>query len=134
MPMKKVLIIALLSLSASAMAQSITDFSVCFMDKFPKLPPLHVEIPLYLSSLHQKNQIMMLSSDSTTKAGIPQSMMIHSVMKSSDPHFNIKAKRNDNMHLGDPLIGVRDLIYRKRMEKQGRQVQPRFTSSGHVIR
>ena len=50
--MKNIIIIVLLCLSASAMAQSVSGISENYNVCFPKLPPLIVENRITLTSLH----------------------------------------------------------------------------------
>ena len=134
MPMKKNLIVVLLCLSVSAMAQTVSGITESYMVKFPKLPPLIVDNRIILTSLHHSWLLIQPDSSKGSQIDMPQSIMVHSVVNSNNPNFRIKATINTDNHFIDPLIGVRDIIYRKRMENKGRPVQPRITRSGRIIK
>ena len=134
MQMKNIIIIVLLCLSASAMAQSVSGISENYNVCFPKLPPLIVENRITLTSLHNSWLLIQPDSNNVNENHIPQSVMVHSAANSNMPNFQIKATVDTKKHFGDPLIGIRDQIYRKRMEKQDRPVQPRMTRSGRIIK
>ena len=133
-PMKNFLIIAIFSLSTSVMAQTIYDASGKYTDHFPQLPPLCVDTRISLSSLHQGSQVKLPESHKAASNETPQSIMLHSSKAASMPQFKIKATIYNDKKTGEALKELRDVIYRKRMEKQGRPVQPRVAPNGRIVR
>ena len=94
--------VALLCITATAMAQTPSDVSWRYADRFPKLPPLRTQ------------------KQDTVKI---ESVMFRHQEHNSTTQYHYKS-RPDYSKMVDNLGGVRDHIVRKRRWDEGRPLQP----------
>ena len=116
--------VALLCLTATAMAQTPSDVSWRYSDRFPKLPPLRVEFDDALFAHSQPNWLQMPLGSIQKKDTVRiQSIMFRHQEHHSTTQFHFKS-RPDYSKMVDNLGGLRDYIVRKRRWDEGRPLQP----------
>lgn len=124
--MKRILMVvaAFVCITITAMAQTDPVAELKYSDRFPKLPPLNVDLMSFLAAqFHPSLQMVLFVGKQHETADNPQSLMLRHQGPSSPSHFVFKASRFYGQN-GDPLKDLRDRIVRKRMEKQGRPLPP----------
>ena len=116
--------VALLCLTATAVAQTPSNISWRFADRFPQLPPLRVELEDALFA-HSRPNGLQMPLESTQKK---DTVKIESVMfrhqehnSTTQYHYN---SRPDYSKMVDNLGGIRDYVVRKRRWDEGRPLQP----------
>ena len=125
--MKRMMIMAALivGMTATAMAQNIPMTGQRYADRFPKLPPLKVELNTAVFSFSQSGlQQTVLAGFQHKEADSPHSIMIHDQERKEMPHFSVKRAVRQPKEGGDPLKSWRDDIVRERREKEGRPLPP----------
>ena len=124
--MKKILMVAVsfICITITAMAQPDPVVALKYSDRFPKLPPLDVDLMSVLAAqFHTSLQQMSVAGNQHEATDVSRSLMLRHLGSSSQSHFVYKASHFYGQN-GDPLKGVRDRIVRRRMEKQGRPLPP----------
>ena len=124
--MKRILMVAVafICITITAMAQTDPVAALKHSDRFPKLPPLNVDLMSVLAAqFHTSLQQTSVAGNQHEATDVSQSLMLRHQGQSSQSHFVFKASRFYEQN-GDALKGVRDAIVRKRMEKQGRPLPP----------
>ena len=116
--------VVLLCLTASAVAQTPSDVSWRYSDRFPKLPPLRVEFDYSLFVHSQPNWLQMPLAIIQKKDSVKnQSIMFRHQELNSTMQFHYKS-RPDYSKKVDNMGGIRDYIVRKRRWDEGRPLQP----------
>ena len=116
--------VALLCLMAMAVAQTPSDVSWRYSDRFPKLPPLRVELDDALFAHSQPNWLQMPLESIQEKDTVKiQSIMFSHQEYYSTMQYHYKS-RPDYSKMVDNLGGIRDYIVRKRRWDEGRPLQP----------
>lgn len=116
-------LVALICLTATAMAQTNEASTWSYVERFPKLPPLTVDFDIALFAHPRPNLLLMpLGSVQNKETMTPQSIMYRHVENQTMPHFHFKS--GPNIQTGDGLKGVRDRIVRERRRKEGHPLQP----------
>ena len=116
--------VALLCITATAVAQTPSDVSWRYADRFPKLPPLRVDFDYALFTHSQPNWLQMpLGSTQKQDTVKIESVMFRHQEHNSTTQYHYQS-RPDYSKMVDNLGGVRDHIVRKRRWDEGRPLQP----------
>ena len=116
--------VALLCITATAVAQTPSDVSWRYADRFPKLPPLRADFDYALFTHSQPNWLQMpLGSTQKQDTVKIESVMFRHQEHNSTTQYHYKS-RPDYSKMVDNLGGVRDHIVRKRRWDEGRPLQP----------
>ena len=116
------ILIALICMTTTSMAQTIPAISSSCSDRFPKLPSLKADFCIALAT-HNQPDLLKKTVDATDKDDVATtSIMFLHKNKDITSHFQYKSKRF--MPAGDPLIGLRDQIVRKRRFNEGHPLPP----------
>ena len=124
--MKKILmtLAAVLCITVTTMAQTNPATSWRYADKFTKLPPLRVEFDPVLLTHSQPTLLLASSASEQHKDSInEQSIMFRHMGKKATSHFQLNS-RPRLLTTGDPMIGIRDHIVRKRRINEGQPLPP----------
>ena len=124
--MKRILMVAaaFVCITITAMAQTDPVVALKYSDRFPKLPPLNVDLMSVLAAqFHTSLEQKSVTGNQHEATDVSQSLMLRHQGQSSQSHFVFKASRFYGQN-GDPLKDLRDRIVRKRMERQGRPLPP----------
>lgn len=117
-------LVALICLTTTAMAQIDPALTRKYSGRFPKLPPLKCDLDVS-SFTHSLSNVLTMSLGSVQNADteVSQSIMFRRKENVTMPHFHIKAGI-DVMRTGDAWKGVRDQIVRDRRKDEGRPLPP----------
>lgn len=116
--------VALLCITAIAVAQTPSAISWRYSDRFTKLQPLKVEFDPILLTHSQPNWLQMPLGSTQKKDTVKiQSIMFRHQEHNSTMQYHYKS-RPDYSKMVDPLIGIRDRIVRKRRFNEGHPLPP----------
>lgn len=116
--------VALLCIAATAMAQTPSDVSWRYADRFPKLPPLRADFDYALFTHSQPNWLQMpLGSTQKQDTVKIESVMFRHQEHNSTTQYHYKA-RPDYTKTVNLLGDIRDRVVRKRRWDEGRPLQP----------
>ena len=116
--------VALLCITATAMAQMPSDVSWRYAGRFPKLPPLRVDFDGALFAHSQPNWLQMpLGSTQKQDTVKIESVMFRHQERNSTTQYHYKA-RPDYTKTVNLLGDIRDRVVRKRRWDEGRPLQP----------
>ena len=116
--------VALLCITATAVAQTPSDVSWRYADRFPKLPPLRVDFDYALFAHSQPNWLQMPLGSTQKKDTVKiQSVMFRHQEHNSTTQYHYNS-RPDYSKMVDNLGGIRDYVVRKRRWDEGRPLQP----------
>ena len=121
--MKKYLItaVSLLCLLTTASAQTDSVYVGRYVNLFPKLPPLTVDMGYHAFLYHLDPSL--LSADTPIEPADSQSVMFHHAVLHAMPNLEFHSSR-PAVYNGDALIKQRDWIVRKRRIKEGNPLPP----------
>ena len=115
-------LVALICMTTTSMAQTIPAISSNYSDRFPKMPPLRADLCIDMAAHHQPD-LLNKTADATPKDDVATtSIMFLHKSKDITSHFQYKSKRF--LPDGDPLITLRDRIVRKRRFNEGHPLPP----------
>ena len=116
--------VALLCITATAMAQTPSDVSWRYADRFPKLPPLRVDFDYALFAHSHPNwlQMPLVSTQKQDTVKI-ESVMFRHQEHNSTTQYHYKS-RPDYTKTVNLLGDIRDRVVRKRRWDEGRPLQP----------
>ena len=116
--------VALLCITATAVAQTPSDVSWRYADRFPKLPPLRADFD-YALFAHSHSNWLQMPLVSTQKKDIVkiESVMFRHQEHNSTTQYHYKA-RPDYTKTVNLLGDIRDRVVRKRRWDEGRPLQP----------
>jgi len=116
------ILIALICMTTTSMAQTIPAISSGCSDRFPKFPPLRADLCITMAT-HNLPDLLKTTADATPKddASTTSIMFLHK-NKDITSHFQYKSKRY--LPAIDGLIGLRDRIVRKRRFNEGHPLPP----------
>jgi len=114
-------VVALLFLAMTATAQ--TNHTI-YSDRFPEFPPLRVDFDVALLTRSQPTLLLVSpASEQHRDSTHEQSIMLRHIGEKATSHFQMNA--NPGLQTtGDPLIGIRDQIVRKRRINEGHPLPP----------
>ena len=125
--------VALLCITATAVAQTSSDVSWRYSDRFPELPPLRVELDYSLFAHSQPSWLQMPLGSTQEKDSVKdQSIMFRHQEHNSTMQYHYKS-RPDYSKMVDNLEGIRDHIVRKRRWDEGRPLQPLAPRTRFII-
>lgn len=116
------IIIALICMTTTSMAQTIPAISLGYSDRFQKMPPLKADFCIAMGT-HNQPDLLKNTVDATDKddAATTSIMFLHK-NKDITSHFQFKSERF--LPADDPLIDLRDQIVRKRRFDEGHPLPP----------
>ena len=116
------ILVVLICMTTTSMAQTIPAISSNCFDRFPKMPSLKADFCIALATHHQLD-LLKKTADATDKddASTTSIMFLHK-NKDITSHFQCKSKRY--LPAIDGLIGLRDRIVRKRRFDEGHPLPP----------
>lgn len=116
--------VALLCITATAMAQMPSDVSWRYAGRFPKLPPLRVDFDGALFAHSQPNWLKMPLVSAQKKDTVKiESVMFRHQEHNSTTQYHYKS-RPDYTKTVNLLGDIRDRVVRKRRWDEGRPLQP----------
>lgn len=116
--------VALLCITATAVAQTPSDVSWRYAGRFPKLPPLRVDFDDALFTHSQPNWLQMpLGSTQKQDTVKIESVMFRHQEHNSTTQYHYKS-RPDYTKTVNLLGDIRDRVVRKRRWDEGRPLQP----------
>ena len=116
------ILVVLVCMTTTSMAQTIPAISSSSSDRFPKLPSLKADFCIALAT-HNQPDLLKKTTDATDKDDVATtSIMFLHKNKDITSHFQYKSERF--LPAGDALIGVRDQIVRKRRFNEGHPLPP----------
>lgn len=116
--------VALICITATAVAQTIPGCSWRFSERFPSNPPMKFDLDKSLLVHSQPNGLQIPQESIQEKDTIrTQSVMFHQIEKNPPMQYHYKY-RPDYTKMVDNLGGIRDQIVRKRRWNEGRPLQP----------
>ena len=121
---KTMMTIAVLCITVMTMAQTTPAASWGDSAKFTELPPLRADFDVAL--LTHSQPTMLLASPAIEQhrdSSNEQSIMFRHMGKKATSHFQLNS-RPRVLTTGDPMIGVRDRIVRKRRINEGHPLPP----------
>ena len=116
--------VALLCLTMTATAQTNHAISWVHSDRFPEVPPLRADFDVTL--LTHSQPILLLASPASEQhrdSINEQSIMFRHTGNKATSHFQLNS-RPGFQTTGDPMIGIRDRIVRKRRINEGHPLPP----------
>ena len=117
-------VVALLYLTMTATAQTNHTFSWVHSDRFPEIPPLRVDFDVTLFTHSQPTLLLVSPASEQHRDSInEQSIMFRHMGKKATSHFQLNS-RPRLQTTGDPMIGIRDHIVRKRRINEGQPLPP----------
>ena len=116
------ILVALICMTTTSMAQTIPAISSNYSDRFPKMPSLKADFCIALAN-HNQPDLLKKTVDATPKDDVATtSIMFLHKNKDITSHFQYKSKRF--LPSIDGLIGLRDRIVRKRRFDEGHPLPP----------
>ena len=116
------ILVALICMTTTSMAQTIPAISSNCTDRFPKMPPLRADLCIVLANHHQPD-LLKKTTDASDKDDVATtSIMFLHKNKEIASHFQYSSKRF--LPAVDPFIGLRDRIVRKRRINEGHPLPP----------
>ena len=116
--------VALLCITATAVAQTPSDVSWRYADRFPKLPPLRVEFDGALFAHSHPNWLQIPLGSTQKKDTVKiESVMFRHQEHNSTTQYHYKS-RPDYTKTVNLLGDIRDRVVRKRRWDEGRPLQP----------
>ena len=123
--MRKIMMtLAVLCMTVTTMAQTNPATSWGDAAKFTELPPLRADFDVALLT-HSQPTLLLASPASVqhTDSINEQSIMFRHMGKKATSHFQLNS-RPRVLTTGDPMIGIRDRIVRKRRINEGHPLPP----------
>ena len=123
--MRKIMMtLAVLCITVTTMAQTNPATSWGDSAKFTELPPLRADFDVALSA-HSQPTLLQASpaNEQHTDSINEQSIMFRHMGKKATSHFQLNS-RPRLQTTGDPMIGIRDHIVRKRRISEGQPLPP----------
>lgn len=122
--MRKIMMTLVLCITVTTMAQTNPATSWGNSDRFPKLPPLRVDFNVTLLTHSQPTLLLASPASEQHRDSInEQSIMFRHMGKKATSHFKLNS-RPRLQTTGDPMIGIRDHIVRKRRINEGHPLPP----------
>lgn len=116
--------VALLCLTMTAMAQTNHAILWTHLDRFPEIPPLRADFDVTLFTHSQQNLLQTSPASVQHRDSINErSIMFLHMGEKATSHFQLNSKPRFQT-TGDPLIGIRDQIVRKRRINEGHPLAP----------
>ena len=117
-------VVALLCLTMTAMAQTSHAVFRDYSGRFPEIPPLRADFSAALPA-HTQLTLLQASpgSDEHRDSINEQSIMFRHMGKNATSHFHLNSRPRFQT-AGDPMIGIRDRIVRKRRINEGHPLPP----------
>ena len=116
--------VALLCLTMTSTAQTNHAISWVHSDRFPELPHLKADFDVALSAHSQQTLLLASPASEQHRDSInEQSIMFRHMGKKATSHFQLNS-RPRLQTTGDPMIGIRDHIVRKRRINEGHPLPP----------
>ena len=116
------ILVVLICMTTTSMAQTILAISLGCSDRFPKLPALRADLCLAMSTHNQPDLLKQTVEASDKDDLATTSIMFLHKNKDVKSHFQYRSERF--MRTGDALIGIRDRIVRKRRFNEGHPLPP----------
>ena len=123
--MRKIMMtLAVLCITVTTMAQTNPATSWGDSAKFTELPPLKADFDVALLT-HSQPTLLLASPASVqhTDSINEQSIMFRHMGKNATSHFHLNSRPRFQT-AGDPMIGIRDQIVRKRRINEGQPLPP----------
>ena len=115
---------AVLCITVTTMAQTNPAASWGDSAKFTELPPLKADFDMTLLTHSQPTQLLASpASEQHRDSSNEQSIMFRHMGKKATSHFQLNS-RPRLQTTGDPMIGIRDRIVRKRRINEGHPLPP----------
>ena len=115
---------AVLCITVTTMAQTPPAASWGDSAKFTELPPLRADFDVALLTHSQPTQLLASPASEQHRDSInEQSIMFRHMGKKATSHFQLNS-RPRLQTTGDPMIGIRDHIVRKRRINEGHPLPP----------
>ena len=123
--MRKIMMtLAVLCITVTTMAQTNPATSWGDSAKFTELPPLRADLDVALSAHSQPTLLQASPASEQHRDSInEQSIMFRHMGKKATSHFQLNS-RPRLQTTGDPMIGIRDHIVRKRRINEGHPLPP----------
>ena len=116
------ILVALICMTTTSLAQTIPAISSSCIDRFPKMPPLRADLCIAMAT-HNQPDLLKKTADASDKDDVATtSIMFLHKNKDITSHFQYKSERF--LPAGDALIGLRDQIVRKRRFNEGHPLPP----------
>lgn len=116
------ILVVLICMTTTSMAQTIPAISSGCSDRFPQLPPLRADFCIAMAT-HNQPDLLNKTVDASDKDDVATtSIMFLHKNKDIKSHFQYRSERY--MRTGDPLIALRDRIVRKRRFNEGHPLPP----------
>jgi hypothetical protein len=123
--MRKIMMtLAVLCITVTTMAQTNPATSWGDSAKFTELPPLRADLDVTLLTHSQQTLLLASPASEQHRDSInEQSIMFRHMGKKATSHFQLNSR--PRLHTtGDPMIGIRDRIVRKRRINEGHPLPP----------
>ena len=121
---KTMMTIAVLCITVMTMAQTTPAASWGDSAKFTELPPLRADFDVALLTHSQPTMLLASPAIEQHRDSInEQSIMFRHMGKKATSHFQLNSRLRV-LTTGDPMIGVRDRIVRKRRINEGHPLPP----------
>ena len=122
--MRKIMMTLVLCITVTTMAQTNPATSCGDSAKFSELPPLRADFDVTLLTHSQPTLLLASPASEQHRDSInEQSIMFRHMGKKATSHFQLNS-RPRVLTTGDPMIGVRDRIVRKRRINEGHPLPP----------
>ena len=116
------ILIALICMTTTSMAQTIPAISLGYSDRFQKMPPLKANFCIVMAT-HNQPDLLKKTVDTTDKDDVATtSIMFLHKNKDITSYFQYRSERF--LPAIDGLIGLRDRIVRKRRFNEGHPLPP----------
>ena len=116
--------VALLCLTMTSTAQTNQPISWVHSDRFPELPHLKADFDVALSAHSQQTLLLASPASEQHRDSInEQSIMFRHTGNKATSHFQLNSRPRIQT-TGDPMIGTRDRIVRKRRINEGHPLPP----------
>ena len=122
--MRKIMMTLVLCITVTTMAQTNPATSWGYTAKYTELPPLRVDFDVTLLTHSQPTLLLVSPASEQHRDSInEQSIMFRHMGKKATSHFQLNS-RPRLQTTGDPMIGIRDQIVRKRRINEGQPLPP----------
>jgi len=122
--MRKIMMTLVLCITVTTMAQTNPATSCGDSAKFSELPPLRADFDVTLLTHSQPTLLLASPASEQHRDSInEQSIMFRHMGKKATSHFQLNS-RPRLQATGDPMIGIRDHIVRKRRINEGQPLPP----------
>ena len=122
--MRKIMMTLVLCITVTTMAQTNPATSCGDSAKFSELPPLRADFDVTLLTHSQPTLLLASPASEQHRDSInEQSIMFRHMGKKATSHFQLNSRPRIQA-TGDPMIGIRDHIVRKRRINEGHPLPP----------